>query len=94
MWIDNDDPIPHTQYMLFVPENNEPELDKELPAMVEASLNETYSQFFFLNSIPKNKTMYLLKMLKDRDYINDENTDTIFFKLNVFNPNLKRLAQV
>jgi hypothetical protein len=95
MWIQYEsETMTHNQYTLQMPENSEPENDDALPDMIKASLNQTHSQFFFLNSIPKNKTMKVLEMLKEGEWINDVDTETVFFKLNVFNPNLKRLAQV
>jgi hypothetical protein len=93
-WITTEDTITHNQYTLNMPENNEPEEDDALEGMIQKALNQTHSQFFFLNSIPKNKTMTVLSMLKSGDWINDKDAETIFFKLNVFNPNVKRLAQV
>jgi hypothetical protein len=37
--------------------------------------------------------MEVLKQLKDKHWINDGTTDTIFFKINIINANLGRLAQ-
>lgn len=37
--------------------------------------------------------MEVLRKLKEKMWINDETTDTIFFKINIINANLGRLAQ-
>jgi hypothetical protein len=74
-------------------ENNEPAQDPNYQGQIETALTEPHSQFFFLNSLPKNKTMEVLRQLKEKDWINEETTDTVFFKINIINANLGRLAQ-
>ncbi|KAL0481270.1 hypothetical protein AKO1_012803 [Acrasis kona] len=90
-WIDDKT---HTQYRLFLLENNEPEEDANYKSQIEQASKEPHSQFFFLNSISKNKTRAVLDGLQEINWINEENTDTIFFKINIINANLARLAQV
>jgi hypothetical protein len=90
VWDDHESAtVTHTDYnMHFLEEDTDTEklaIDMDEP---------TASQVFILNGIPHRKTKSLITQLKKNTWINDYDTESVFFKLNVYNPNLKRLAQV